>query len=286
MTPIFSFVLCTVGRVTDTLRFLDSLAAQTVPSARYEVILVDQSGDDVLIKAVQLRAHSFALKHIRSPRGLSLGRNLGLKHATGAIIAFPDDDCAYPPQTLATVAGILADASLQGVTGKSEDFDGSPSGPRAHPIPTDVTFSNIWRCAVSYTIFLRAEAISRIGTFDETLGVGSPTPYQSGEETDYLFRALRLGMRIHYTPKLIVNHPTINVPSQRDLILKDFRYALGMGRVVRKNRLGVVYFAPHLIKPVVASVLSLATLKRDRALQYWKRAHGRWSGFTAPMASV
>jgi glycosyltransferase involved in cell wall biosynthesis len=284
MPPLFSLILCTIGRIDDTLRFLDSLARQTLKS--YEVILVDQSSTDALIESIRARHYSFPIMHVRSVRGLSLGRNVGLKHASGSVIAFPDDDCAYLPDTLALVDELLSDNTRDGVTGRSEDFDGSPSGPRAHGVQTDVTFSNIWRCAVSYTIFLRATAIATIGSFDENLGVGSTTPFQSGEETDYLFRALRLRMKIRYTPKLVVNHPQINVPSERDLIVKDFRYALGMGRVVRKNELGLLYFAPHLARPLVASIIALITLKRSRALRYWKRAQGRWSGFRAPLAAV
>jgi glycosyltransferase involved in cell wall biosynthesis len=281
MTPRFSLVLCTVGRVGDTLRFLDSLVVQTLRS--YEVILVDQSASDALRLAIDERQYRFPIKHIISPRGLSLGRNLGIRHVTGDIVAFPDDDCAYPPTTLAMVDNLLQDRSVDGATGKSEDFDGSPSGSRAYPGGATVRSSNIWRCAISYTIFLRSTAIARIGNFDEALGVGCPTPFQSGEETDYLFRALRLGMNIRYTPNLVINHPKMNVASEHDLIVKDFRYGLGMGRVVRKNQLGIVYFIPHIARPLAASIASLIMLKTNQSLRYWKRARGRWAGFVAPV---
>jgi len=278
MTPHFSLVVCTVGRVHDLVRLFDSLAAQSCQS--FEVVLVDQSGDERISEVLDKKGYTFPLSHLRSGRGLSLGRNLALAHIRGNVVAFPDDDCAYPPQTLAKVKTWLEDApELSGLSGRSLDFDGTASGPRAVEKPVFIDAANIWRCAISYTIFLRRNVINTIGGFDEKLGVGSGTPYQSGEETDYLFRALKQEYRLQYLPDLIVHHPRLNVPSERDLIAKDFRYAVGMGHVVRKNQLGFRYFLPHMCKPLVGSALSLVRCDLIGARRYLQRARGRWVGF-------
>ena len=52
---------------------------------------------------------------------------------------------------------------------------------------------NVWNRAMSFTIFLRARVVERVGRFDERLGLGSGTPWHSGEEIDYLIRALAAG---------------------------------------------------------------------------------------------
>ncbi len=278
MTPLFSLVVCTIGRTADLLRLFESLALQEFSS--FEVILVDQSDKDDIAQAIEARQFPFPIIHLRSGRGLSLGRNLAMRHLRGSIVSFPDDDCAYPPRTLAEVKKQLdLSPEFSGLSGRSLDFDGATSGPRSPDTATPITTENIWRCAISYTIFLRRNVLNTVGFFDERLGVGSGTPFQSGEETDYLLRALERGCRLQYIPLLVVNHPRLNVPHERDLIAKDFRYAVGMGHVVRKNRLGLRYFMPHLFKPLAGSALSLIRFDTIGAQRYLQRARGRWIGF-------
>ena len=44
------------------------------------------------------------ITHIKiKEKGLSLARNIGLNYVKGDIIAFPDDDCEYPPNLLSKV---------------------------------------------------------------------------------------------------------------------------------------------------------------------------------------
>ena len=278
MSPLFSLVVCTIGRTDDLIRLFDSLALQTLTS--FEVVLVDQSGADQVAQAIARKNYSFPIAHLRSRRGLSLGRNVALGSIRGSFVSFPDDDCGYPPETLAKVKNWFErNPDAAGLSGRSLDFDGSPSGPRAMDASVEITASNIWRCAISYTIFLRREVIDSVGVFDEGLGVGCGTPYQSGEETDYLLRALSKGMTLVYIPQLVVHHPKINVPNAKELILKDYRYAVGMGHVVRKNRLGIGYFFPHICKPLVGSLLSLAKGNLTDARRYLQRARGRLAGF-------
>ena len=72
--------------------------------------------------------------------------------------------------------------------------------------PQILTRENLWNRAISFTIFLRAPLVARIGRFDEELGLGASTPWSSGEEIDYLLRGLAAGARIEYDPALVVTH--------------------------------------------------------------------------------
>ena len=54
-----------------------------------------------------------------------------------------------------------------------------------------LTDDNLWNRAISFTIFLRRDVVEAVGPFDEELGLGSGRPWASGEETDYLIRAVR-----------------------------------------------------------------------------------------------
>ena len=72
--------------------------------------------------------------------------------------------------------------------------------------PALLTRENLWNRAISFTIFLRRAVVERAGSFDERLGLGSDGPSSSGEETEYLVRALDAAARIEYDPSLVVMH--------------------------------------------------------------------------------
>ena len=54
---------------------------------------------------------------------------------------------------------------------------------------------SIWRRAISYTVFLRREMVESAGD-SPGARCGSGTPWGSGEETDYLLRALAEGFSV------------------------------------------------------------------------------------------
>src|SRR5579864_8357010 len=143
----FSLVLATVGRHDEVARFLASLEAQGYRN--FELIVIDQNDDDRLVPLLRMYHDRFALQHVRSPRGLSRARNVGLKLASGDVIAFPDDDCWYPAGLLEKVAALLkADTGLDGITGRFTDGDGRSEG-RWLERSMMLNRYNVWRGAIS-----------------------------------------------------------------------------------------------------------------------------------------
>lgn len=97
---LISLVLCTVGRADEVHDFIHSIVST---QRNVELIIVDQNKDDRI--AIILERVSFPVniivKHIRTDTlGLSRARNIGLKHVTGDVFAFPDDDCIYSRHVL------------------------------------------------------------------------------------------------------------------------------------------------------------------------------------------
>ena len=93
---MISLVVSTKGRVAEIAALFESLLADA--SAPYEVILVDQNEDGRLDALAGEWAPRLPLRHLRSTQGgANAGRNLGLRHARGDLVAFPDDDCLFPP---------------------------------------------------------------------------------------------------------------------------------------------------------------------------------------------
>jgi glycosyltransferase involved in cell wall biosynthesis len=273
----FSLVLATLGRTDEVARFLDALDAQSC--REFELIVVDQNPDDRLVPLLAPYMTRYSILHLRSARGLSRARNVGLQHISGDVIAFPDDDCWYPEGLLGQVRDQLsASAQVDGLTGRSIDEHGNESAFRFSTNSAVVSRISVWQEAISYTIFLRRPVVDRIGSFDEDLGVGSGTRFGSGEETDYVVRAIAAGYRIEYRPTLVVHHPHPEAFIDQRVIERAYSYGCGMGRVLSKHHYPLWFKARALIRPLGGGVLSLARLNLPKALMQWRRCAGRMAG--------
>jgi len=241
----FDLVVATVGRTEELERFLASLDAQT--HTAYRVLVVDQNDDDRVVPLLDERA-----VRLRSPRGLSRARNAALPELTADAVAFPDDDCVYPPDLLERVATRLA--SVDGVTGREPWWTTSAA---------TLTRDNLWNRAISFTIFLRRELVERVGAFDERLGL----PSSSAEEIDYLIRALDAGARIDYDPSIVVEHPR----KHGDVAARDGE---SIGYLLRKHRYGARTVARMLVRPAAGIALQPA-----RARFHAETLRGRVRGY-------
>jgi GT2 family glycosyltransferase len=268
--PSFDLVVATVGRTEELGRFLESLEAQQYAHVR--VIVVDQNDDDRL-DAV-LAGRRLAVERLRSPLGLSRARNAGLQLVSADLVAFPDDDSVYPPGLLTHVGTRLGDDhDLAGLTGRQEDANGASaaSWKRDAAVLTD---DNLWNRAISFTTFLRRDVVTEVGSFDIELGLGSGTPWSSGEEIDYLIRAVRSGARIEYDPALVVVHDT-----REDDARIGARDGASVGYLLRKHHYPLRTVARLLVRPLGGIVVSL--LRRDPAASRYQLAtlRGRIRGY-------
>lgn len=281
----FSLVLATVGRTAELQRFLHSLSLQEYRD--FELIVVDQNADDRIVPLLAPYQERFSILHLRSEKGLSRARNLGLKRIAGDVIAFPDDDCWYPRNVLSEVANIMRQRDvIDGVTGRSIDDEGKTSQGNFARSAQIVDRDSVWRCGISYTIFLRRVVIEKVGLFDESLGVGAGTPWGSGEETDYLIRALDHGARLRYDPRLAVCHPSKSITIDSNVLARAFAYACGWGRVVNKHHYGIVFKTKTLVRPFGGAVLSLLRFNLGRAAYHWNIFLGRCKGIMSRAATT
>jgi glycosyltransferase involved in cell wall biosynthesis len=271
-----SLILATKGRVEEVERFVRSLADQGHDDS--ELVVVDQNEDSRLDGILAATKLPFPIMHLRSKSGLSHARNVGLAAATGNIITFPDDDCWYPMGLLARVVSEFRSCpSVDGLTGRSEDGQGQASGGNFSRAQGQVNLNNVWKRGISYTIFLRSSVCSVVGSFDEELGVGTHTPFVSGEETDYLIRTVKLGFNIQYLPDLVVFHPN-PVLYNSNHCSKAFRYGVGMGRVLSKHRYKLSFNLYTILRPIGGVLLSLLALRIRKAVYHLAIARGRVYG--------
>ena len=259
----FDLVVATVDRVDELGRLLESLERQR--HRDFRVLLVDQN-DDGRVERVLAGHPALSVERLRAPRGLSRARNVALPLVRGDIVAFPDDDCAFPDDLLERVAARLAaDPALDGVTGRAP-------GPASWKHDAAVlTRENLWNRAISFTIFLRRAAVERVGRFDEALGL----PSSSGEEIDYLIRALDQGARIEYDRTLVVIHPD----KPFDAVAVGARDGASIGYILRKHRYRPATIARMVVRPAGGILLALARRDRAGARFHLATLRGRLEGY-------
>jgi glycosyltransferase involved in cell wall biosynthesis len=269
--PTFDLVVATVDRVEPLGRLLASLERQG--HSAFRVLLVDQNHDDRL-DAVLAEHRSLELVRLRSARGLSRARNVALAQVDADAVAFPDDDCEYPDDLLERVAARLA--GVDGLSARSESRSGraSPSwAAEAGPVTRD----NVWNRGISYGIFLRRSLVERVGRFDESLGLGAGTPWSSGEEIDFLIRAVDAGGRIEYDPAVVVWHEEKDV----DLRAVGRRDGASVGYLLHRHGYPLRTKARMLVRPAGGALVALAQRDRARAGFHAATLRGRLLGLSS-----
>jgi GT2 family glycosyltransferase len=277
----FDLVVATVDRTGDLEALLGSLEAQTY--RRFRLLVVDQNADE---RVTELLAGHADLEtvHLRSARGLSRARNLALPALTADLVAFPDDDCSYPADLLERVARrFAADPALDGLTGRAVAADGSSDGSwKAEAALLDP--HNLWNRVISFAIFLRRRVVERVGGFDERLGLGSQTLWSSGEEVDYVVRALRAGARIAYDPGVAVTHARKEY-TPAGLRAVGLRDGASVGWILRRHGYGAAPTARMLLRPVGGAGAALVHGDLARASFHAATLAGRVRGYLgAPSA--
>ncbi len=273
----FDIIVATLGRTTELARLLESLAVQSEP---LRLIVVDQNGDERLAPILERYADTVRLLRLRSSPGLSHARNAGLQALDADVVAFADDDCWYPPTLLAQVNRLLNDnIAWGGVTGRVTDRSGRPSSARWSSRAGVVNRGNVWTRGVSISMFVRRGVVEQVGEFDETLGVGAGTAWGSGEETDYLLRAIEHGVAIYYDPGLAVYHPQTNRQVTPHAVAVGHLYGAGMGRVLRKHDYPWWFATYHAGRAVGGAAWALAHGHLTEAKFFAAVAQGRASGW-------
>jgi hypothetical protein len=227
-------------------------------AAEIELVLVMRgAGPPPELRGAQIRIHLIERPLVIS---LSRARNDALAYARADrlldavdVVAFPDDDCRYPDGLLQCVTALI-DADTEIVTG--------PYGPAADEVDhrrypsADMPLSCglVMRAVSASTVFLAARVVGAVGDFDERLGLGSR--YGAAEDSDYVLRALKLGVNGSYRPlKVFVEHPyKANRPSQYYLgnVAVLAKHALRGGTrllLARRLALGLVLVLRRAITP-------------------------------------
>jgi glycosyltransferase involved in cell wall biosynthesis len=266
----FSLIIPTSGRTEELATLLTSIHEQQRDDV--EVILVDQNEDNrvsLLLDTLPVRLN---LRYIRScEKGPSAARNLGMDAASGTILAFPDDDCWYPAGLLSRVDAwfgshpeyaILAVGAL--------DDEGVSSGNRWIQSSCDISSYNALRTTFCSSLFIAAAECSRRVRFDPKL--------LRAEETDFVLRLLAAELRGRFDRTLHIHHPRRDMLSGTVSKSRAMSYGQGMGCLVRRHSMFLLWAALLTYDLGRAVLVSLRGHLHDAGFCF-AHARGLFTGF-------
>jgi glycosyltransferase involved in cell wall biosynthesis len=224
--PALSVLVCTRNRGDKVGHALESILSNTFNDI--ELIVIDQSADDRTRDVVSHIADD-RVRYIRTATvGLAKSRNIAIKASRSETIVFTDDDCICEPDWLATiVAEFEADNSIAGIFGRVLPYGESRGEMICACLMDSLERCTVDRPVVPYLVLGHGNNMSfkkslfrKVGLFIESLGAG--TAMKAGEDTELIYRALRLHMKFIYSPRTLVYHDNWLTPERFAVLLDEY----------------------------------------------------------------
>jgi glucosyl-dolichyl phosphate glucuronosyltransferase len=233
-----------VGLLGDTLA---SLAVQTLPRERYEVVVVDNGSTDETAALAEdaLRRDGVNGRCVIEPAlGANLARNRGVATSRGRIVAFLDDDARAEPDWLEALLAAFAGGATNGVGGRIDlVWDTAP--PRwqhRNYLQLLAEFDlGAERCKVerypylvSANLAFTRQTFDRFGRFDPRLDRRGSSLLSMGD-TEFCHRVVRGGGTLLYEPTAVVRHVVPKDRTRFSFLLRR-SYCNGRSLCQLKNR--------------------------------------------------
>lgn len=222
---------------------LDHLRASTRPPD--QLIVVDASSDEATRHLVGGYPEVTYLFLPRGNNRMPGSRNLALRHATGEVVAFLDDDSMARPDWLSALMSAYDSPDVGGVGGRAIDPQEPtlpdptkvgrilPDGSRIDNFNADpgsvLDVDRVRGCNMSF----RRALLLQLGGFDEGY-----TGSNVNEASDVCLRVRHAGYRIRYHPGAAVNHlsaPREAIPRGRQAAVSEFYHARNKTYLLLKN---------------------------------------------------
>jgi len=249
--PIVSVIICTYNRAQSLERALNALKAQTYPTDKFEVIVIDDgSMDETKQMCERIKSHRprFSYLRLEANGGLSCARNIGIKRAQGKRLLFTDDDCIPGNFWVEKLSAALA--------------DGRPIVTGTVDTPRETYIKLCHNISAFYGSMPSQEKGSRNYIVGANMGfarsvleeLGGFQPYRRiGDDTELMLRALRAGYSASFVPDAIVTHDP-----NRTTLKSIMRYSTvhGAASVRLRNQYKDVLGTPFMLRSPILVLLT------------------------------
>lgn len=284
MTKI-SAIICTHNNCQLLKKGIESLLNQSLDSKECEILIIDNNSQDETKRMALVYADKFpCVKYFCERKlGLSHARNRAIHEANGAYLAFMDDDAEADREWLQKLVETFGH-----IKPKPDIIGGKVLiNYEAQRIPSCINES-VYYAKLDYGdkgFFIEGPPITRylngtnfavckkaaqeIGLFKSDLGRMGKSLI-SGEESDFLERAIKAGFKIYYEPAAQVTH----LISKRKtgviyMIRRSFAHGLTSILMMRARQI-LIKSKPVLIKNTIKEIfidLKSMITKRDEFLK-------------------
>lgn len=244
-TPPVTVLICTRDRGDSIATTIRSVLACPYPDLR--LVIVDQSDDLRTARAIGAFAGDPRLRYIStSARGKSRAENLALAVMRSEFVLLTDDDCEVPPNWVDEMLKPFHAHPRVGVV--FCDVLPAPHDAAAGFVPDSLSQRSFlvesldrWQTCdglnigVGAGMAIRHSAAAAIGGFSLLFGPGSP--FRSGDDTDFVLRALAAGYQVYRTNTVGVTHYGFRTYAQARTLIRNNLFGLGgmYGQLLRRG---------------------------------------------------
>ncbi|MGQ9608977.1 MAG: glycosyltransferase family 2 protein [bacterium] len=254
-----SVIICTWNRAYSLKRTLDSIMTMSIPKdLLWELIVVDNNSTDntkEIVKEYKAKSGLNIVYVFEEKRGLANARNRGIKEAKGEIIAFTDDDVIVDRNWLCYILKEFdSNESLSLLGGRVELYDPDDQPITIRTFNKRIAFSSpgqLFSLIPGCNMAFHRRVLDALESFDPTFGAG--TRIKAAEDSDFFYRAYRMGFEMVYSPEILVyhNHGRRTKEQVRKL---NKGYAIGRGAFYCKH---ILRGNPEVLKMALVEVISL-----------------------------
>ena len=292
---MLSVIICTYNRDKYIYNVLKSLADNTLPRNRYEIVLVDNNCTDNTRSECGRFVKDFPDVRFRyfveTDQGLSYARNRGIKESAGDILVYVDDDALVNPEYLQTYADFFK---------KYPDIDaaGGPIIPK-YETEEPTWMSHYTKALITGYKYLgdtakefpkndfpgggnaayRASVFEKVGVFNVELGRKGDS-LVGAEEKDIFDKMTTQGMHFYYLPTAILYHLIPEKKLTQEYFDK-LTYSIGKSEQMRTLKISKQKYAQRIGLEIVkwggALVLFFAYTLRGQFTKGSKLLVFRWN---------
>ncbi|MBP1728263.1 MAG: putative glycosyltransferase [Deltaproteobacteria bacterium] len=235
-SPFFSIIIPTYNRPARIVSCLEAIAGLAYPVDRFEVIIIDDGGDELLDDVIAPFLQRLTLRLLRQDHaGVAVGRNTGAAIARGEFLVFTDDDCRPAPDWLSRLADRFAKAGDCIIGGRTVNALPDNVYSTASQTLIGYLFSyfnanpQAARFLTGSNLAIPAAGFFALGGFDKTFIL------MGAEEREFCDRWQHNGGRMMYAPEVLVYH--FHTLTFRSFLRQHYKYGCGAYHYQRLKQL-------------------------------------------------